>query len=113
MKNKYNFNIDSIDIIKFAHSLKCILTSFRTHKKDTLAKTADYIDFIIIGQNQFKRSILEYLQYYNIIYRAGHLYKIDGEAIKRKGISFLALSSMDTDKIEPVFKDFYNWVCQS
>lgn len=108
---KYNFDDTSkFDNTKFIHSLRCILSEFRTHRKDTLAKTADRIDRITVGSSKTKQLILDYLKSCNIIYRAGHLYKINEILLKEKGIFFDALLRMDIDQISPAFEDFCKWL---
>src|SRR5699024_6390218 len=61
----YNYNFEDsskLDIIKFIHALHCILIEFRTHRKDTLAKTAERIEFVTVGGSKIKRKVLEYLK---------------------------------------------------
>lgn len=97
------------DIIKFIHALRCILVEFRTHKKDTLAKTAERIEFVTVGNSDMKRRVLEYMKDVGIIYTADHLYKIDEAKMQEKKISFNALSRMDTALMMEAFQDFCKW----
>ena len=106
----YDFEDTSeYDIVKFIHALRCILVEFRTHGKDMLAKTAERIEFVTVGNSSIKRQVLEYLKSSKIIYTADHLYKIDEAKMQNKGINFNALSRMDTQQLEYAFLDFCEW----
>lgn len=106
----YNFEDTSgYDIIKFIHALRCILVEFRTHRKDTLAKTADRIEYVTVGNSAIKRQVLEYMKHCGIVYASDHLYKIDEAKMQEKGIYFNALSRMDTQQLELAFVDFCKW----
>ena len=98
------------DITKFIHALRCIFVEFRTHKKDTLAKSAERIDFVTVGNSEIKKKALDYLKYCGIIYTSDHLYKIDEKKMQEKRIHFNALSRMDTVQMDPAFKDFCQWL---
>ena len=107
----YDFEDTSgYDIIKFIHALRCILVEFRTHRKDTLAKSAERIEFVVVGGSKIKRQVLEYLKHHEIIYTSDHLYKIDEAKLQAKGIHFNALSRMDTQQMQGAFTDFCKWV---
>jgi len=106
----YDFEDTSgFDIIKFIHALRCILVEFRTHRKDTLAKSAERIEFVTVGNSAIKRQVLDYLKNAGIIYPADHLYKIDEAKMQEKGIHFNALSRMDTQQMNDAFLDFCKW----
>lgn len=106
----YDFeDTSNFDIIKFIHALRCILVEFRTHGKDTLAKTADRIEHVTVGNSIIKRQVLEYLKNCGIIYQSDHLYKIDEAKLQEKGINFNALSRMDEKQIDISFRDFCKW----
>lgn len=97
------------DIVKFIHALRCILVEFRTHGKDMLAKTAERIEFVTVGNSAIKRQVLDYLKHCDIIYASDHLYKINEAKMQDKGINFNALSRMDTQQLERAFIDFCKW----
>lgn len=104
---KYDFeDSSSIDITKFIYGLRCIMSEFRTDKKDMLAKMADRIDNVIVGGSPIKKSVLEYLKDVGVIYKSGHLYKINEPTMRTKGIHFAALARMDTTHLAPVYSDF-------
>lgn len=108
---KYNFeNTSAFDITKFIHALRCILIEFRTDKKDTLAKTADRIENVTVGNSEAKRNVLDYLIANGIMYKSAHLYKIDEEKMQSKGISFVALIRMDEDQLSTAYNDFCDWI---
>ena len=107
---KYDFeDTSNFDIIKFIHALRCILVEFRTHRKDTLAKTAERIEFVTVGGSNIKRQVLNYLKNCGIIYVSEHLYKINEDVMQSKGIFYNALSRMDTQQMQPAFCDFCRW----
>lgn len=107
---KYDFeDVSKLDITKYTHALRCILIEFRTHGKDTLAKTSDRIDFVTVGNSDIKKQVLEYLKYCGIIYTSDHLYKIDESKLQAKGIYFSALYRMDAEQMKEAFKDFCEW----
>lgn len=106
----YDFEDESkLDITKFIHALRCILIEFRSHKKDTLAKSAERIEYVTVGNSTIKRQVLRYLKYCGIIYSSAHLYKIDESKMQEKGIFFDALSRMDTQKMKGAFNDYCRW----
>ena len=107
---KYDFeDISSMDKTKFIHALHCILREFRTHRKDVLAKTAERIDFVVVGSSEVKKQVLSYLKDRNIIYKEAHLYKVNEVILQSKGIYLSALNRMDADELQPAFLDFCNW----
>ena len=106
----YDFEDTSkFDITKFIHAMRCILVEFRTHKKDTLAKTAERIEYVTVGRSVIKRQVLEYLKSCGIIYPSAHLYKVNETIMQNKGIYYNALSRMDTEQMQPAFVDFCKW----
>ena len=106
----YDFEDESkLDITKFIHALRCILIEFRSHKKDTLAKSAERIEYVTVGNSTIKRQVLRYLKHCGIIYSSAHLYKIDESKMQEKGIFFDALSRMDTQKMKGAFNDYCRW----
>ena len=108
---QYNFEDAShFDITKFIHALRCILVEFRTHRKDTLAKTAERIEYVIVGGSTTKRQVLDYLKHHGIVYSSDHLYKIDEAKLQAKGIYFNALFRMDVLQMQEAFEDFCKWV---
>lgn len=107
---KYDFeDASEFDIVKFIHAMHCILVEFRTHRKDTLAKTADRIDRVVVSNSPAKKQVLDYLKSCGILYNSAHLYKIDETKMQEKGISFNALSRMDTVLMDSAFHDFDKW----
>lgn len=107
---KYDFDDSSnIDSTKFIYALRCIMSEFRTDKKDMLAKMADRIDHVVVGSSLLKRKVLDYLKGVGIIYESGHLYKVNEEIMQAKGIHFAALARMDTAILAPVYSDFCKW----
>lgn len=107
---KYDLeDVSTFDITKFIHAMRCILVEFRTHRKDTLAKTAERIDFVTVGNSEIKQYVLDYMKSAGIIYSAAHLYKIDEAKMQEKGIFFAALARTDVAMLEPAFEDFNRW----
>lgn len=107
---KYDFEDSStVDITKFIYALRCIMSEFRTDKKDMLAKMADRIDNVIVGGSPLKKSVLDYLKDVGIIYASGHLYKVNEPTMRTKGIHFAALARMDTAHLASVYSDFNRW----
>lgn len=108
---RYDFEDEScVDIIKFIHALRGILSEFRTHRKDVLAKFADRIEHVTVGNSSIKRQVLEYLLDCAILYREGRFYKVNENNMQNKGIHFDALLRMDTQRLSMIFKDFNRWV---
>ena len=107
---KYDFeDVANLDIVKFIHGMRCIFIEFRTHRKDTLAKSAERIEFVTVGNSTIKRQILNYLKDCGIIYESAHLYKIDEAKMQAKRIFFNALARMDTQLMNTAFSDFCEW----
>lgn len=106
----YDFeDTSNTDITKFIYAMRCIFSEFRTDKKDTLAKKAERIDFVIVGSSPFKKKVLEYLKACKIIYPSEHLYKIDEAKMQLSGISFNALYRMDIKQLKKAFDDYLKW----
>lgn len=107
---KYDFEDEAnCDIIKFTHALHTILSEFRTHKKDTLAKTAERIDYVVVGKSDLKRKILAFLKECGVVYQSDHLYKIEESKMQEKGINFIALRTMDTEQMKSIYKEYSMW----
>lgn len=107
---KYDFeDSSSIDRTKFIYALRCILSEFRTDKKDMLAKMAERIENVIVGGSPVKRSALDYLKSAGIIYASSHLYKVNETIMQAKGLHFAALARMDTVLLDPVYREFCDW----
>ena len=83
---------------------------FRAHKKDTLAKTTERIENVIVGGSKIKQKVLEYLKYSGIVYPSAHLLKINEEMLKKKGIFFSAVTRMNTKELIQVYDDFNGWL---
>lgn len=101
----------SIDITKFAYALRRILVEFRTDKKDTLGKNMEKIDNITVGNNIFRKEVLQYLKYKNIIYTSEYenQYKINLESMREAGISYSAVSQMLIPHLKTAYDDFCSW----
>lgn len=107
LQYKYDIQDESnLDITKFVHALRCILVEFRTHKKDTLAKTAERIENVTVGSSKLKRKVLDFLKRTGIIYTSGHLYKVNEEKMQSKGINFNSLYRTDSEQLGDTFNDF-------
>lgn len=111
---KYDFeDATALDITKFIHALRCILIEFRTHKKDALAKTAERIEYVTVGNSELKRNVLNFLKVSEILYEEAHLYKIDEAKMQDKGIFFAALARNDTVALDRVFREYLAWANSS
>lgn len=107
---KYDFEDSSdIDDTKFVYALRCIMSEFRTDKKDMLAKMIDRIEHVVVGSSPIKRAVLDYLKAANIIYEANHLYKVNEPVMQGLGIHFTALARMDTKALAPAYEGFVKW----
>ena len=109
----YSFDFEdnsNIDITKFLYALRCILVEFRSHRKDTLAKTAERIEQVVVGKSVIKRLVLEYLMFCKIVYPSEHLYKINEDIMQIKGINYNALMRMDSEQMKGSYDDFCLWV---
>lgn len=114
IRYKYDFDdISELDMTKFIHALRCILVEFRTHGKDMLAKTAERIDNVTVGNSKIKKTVLEYLKDRGIINKPNHLYKINEEKMQEQGIFFTALARMDTELLKCAFADYTKWSASS
>ena len=108
----YNYDFEdnaNYDITKFIHALRCILVEFRSHSKDALAKMAERIEYVTVGNSAIKRQVLQYLKNREIIYSSEHLYKVNEAKLQENGISFNALARMDVLQLEGAFEDFCRW----
>ena len=109
---RYSYRFDdasSIDDLKFAHAVRCIMVEFRTHRKDTLGKDAERVDNVVVGSNPIKKKVLNYLKARGVIYRQEHLYKVNLNEMQKININYLALTRMNTDQLKPAYHDFCSW----
>lgn len=100
------------DITAFVYCLRRILTEFRVDKYDTLGKHYEKIDNVVVGDNSFRRRVLEYLKERKIIVleKASNQYLIDIEKMREASISFAFLSQMREDRFQHFFEEFSTWV---
>lgn len=108
----YKYDLEdtgNIDRIQFIYGLRCIMSEFRTDKKDMLAKMVDRIEHVIVGNSPLKRTVLDYLKGVGVIYQSGHLYKVNEPTMQSLGIHFSALARMDTTLLEPAYTSFRHW----
>ena len=111
---KYDFDdTTSIDITKFIHGMRAILIEFRAHKKDTLAKSSERIDYVVVGKSKLKQNILKYFKECGIIYEAPPLYKVDEGKMQLKGIYFSGLASNDSNSLLPFYNEYNEWLNNS
>ena len=110
----YAFDYSSEESIEdpagFSHRVRCILLCFRTHGKDTLGKTADYVRNIIVGSSKPKQRVLDFLVVSGIIYEEAHLYKVNMELLGNKGINFSSVVSANIKSCEALFDEFQQFI---
>lgn len=100
---------DSLNIYTFAHCLRRIFSSFRTHKKDMPARDAEKIDFIVVAGSPLKQDILEFLKQKQVIFREAHLYKVNIKQMSELGINWGALIATDINQLQLVYDQFCIW----
>ena len=95
----------------FVYLLRKIFVQFRKHRKDTPARDAEKIDYIIIGQNLHRQTIFSFLKDRGIVYQDGdtHLYKINMQKLEEAGISYGALTRGDTKQLKEAYDIFTDW----
>ena len=96
----------SFSIANFVYILRKIFVQFRKHRKDTPARDAEKIDFIIVGSDHKRQAVFNYLMNNGIIYRDAHLYKINMEKLELSGISWGAVTRGDTKQLESAYSTF-------
>ena len=68
--------------------LRSIILEFRSHSKHELAKHHEKIDFVL-GANQLGQRVIRELKNKKIMYKDGHLYKLDSDLMSRElGLSY-------------------------
>jgi hypothetical protein len=109
----YPFEDDnSVDALKYIHVVKKIANTLRKHGKDTPARDKEFIDFTVIGDNNFRRSILEFLLNEKVLYidaKESHLYKLDIEKLGTIGLSWGSLAQESIQILETGFKKYSEW----
>lgn len=100
---------DALDIYSFAHGLRRIFSSFRTHKKDMPARDAEKIDFVVVAGSPLKQEILEFLKQKQIIFKSAHLYKVNIDQMSASGINWGALIATDIKQLQLVYDQFCLW----
>ena len=96
-------------IEKFCYILRKIFVQFRKHKKDTPARDAEKIDFLIIGNEENRKQVFQFLLSNQIIYREEPLYKINMEKLERIGISWGAVTRSDYNQLQKAYESFKQW----
>ena len=74
-----------------------------------MAKAAERIEYVTVGNSKIKRAVLNYLKESGVIYEEAHLYKVNEMRMQEKGIFFAALARNDTKILERVITDFLIW----
>lgn len=105
----YSSESSTEDILCFAHRVRCILLYFRTHGKDTLGKTADFVNNIIVGSSKPKRMVLDFLIESGIIYRNRHLFKGNMDLLGEAGINFSSILAADTNAYHTLFSRYLEY----
>lgn len=100
---------EDIDIKRVLYAMRCILIEFRTHKKDTMAKDAERIDNVTVGGNSLKKKVLEFFKDYGVIFRSGHLYKINIQKMQELEISYLTLMQANNEETNKAFEAFVEY----
>ena len=114
IKYRKQFSEDSpFSIELFAYILRKIFVQFRKHRKDTPARDAEKIDFLIVGNETNRRSVFNYLTKRNVIYREEPLYKINMNNLESLGISWMAVTSGDLKQLHSAYKSFLEWLNES
>lgn len=104
---KYTFDdTDTVDIYRFIHALRKIMSSFRTHKKDMPAKDAEKIDFLVVAGDNLKKKVLEFLIDNGVVFREEHLYKVNLERMSALGINWGGLITSNTNQLRNVYDCF-------
>lgn len=95
----------------FVYLLRKIFVQFRKHRKDTPARDAEKIDYVIVGQNSHRKDIFSYLKERGIVYQDGdvHLYKLNMQKLADAGISYGALTRGDTKQLQEAYNIFIEW----
>ena len=104
---QYKFDREKTDqnFDLFVFNIKRIFSYFRQHRKDTLGKDHEKIDNHVVA-NPLRKSIFKYLCAEGVIYKEGHLYKVNKEIMKSAGISW----SGDSANMNKVFVNYQNWI---
>ena len=108
---KYDLNNETeIDPIKFVNALRIITSEFRTHKKDTLGKDAERIDNVTVGSSDLKRKVFSYLISKGIVYKSGHLYKIDMSKMDESGLNYWDLKNLNIDSLNAAYEEYMSFI---
>ena len=114
MKYQQEFSEDSeFSIELFVYLLRKIFVQFRKHKKDTPARDAEKIDFVVIGSGEHRRSVFDYLCAQRVIFKDAHLYKINIDQMASVGISWGAVTRGDCCQLDKVYKGFNKWLTEN
>lgn len=109
-KNRFDFAGNNSDnIVSFMYQLNRIFLYFRSHSKDTPAKMADKYDRIIL-KSEFRRDIFNFMLSLGIIYREGHLYKMNIDNLSKENLNWQDLIDMTPSKFEDIYKKYKKWV---
>lgn len=91
---------DFNDVQEELYSLCRIFAPFRKHKRDTWGKYKPYVDDKVIGGNELRKSMLEYLVDLKVIHvdTGEQMYFLNEDALNDKGINWSDLRMMKYNK---------------
>ena len=80
------------------------------------ARDAEKIDFVIVGNDEFRKRVFAFLLDKGIVFkefREKHLYKINLDVMSRFGINWVSLMSGDMAKLSVVYDEFIKYCNES
>ena len=86
-----------------------VLNSMRSHSKDMPAKDKEKIDFIYIGNSDFRKAVMKFLISKGIFFidpYQSHLYKLRTDALAQYGISWVLINKGEYGNMKQLFDEF-------
>lgn len=111
----YIYELDdtkNVDIIKFENAAKTILKHFRKHGKDAPGRHREFIQNIIIGGSDLKKSVFDFFVDKKIIYTDDKdlsQYKLSNSALENFGVNWGVLSQMSNPDMKKMYDVYQIW----
>ncbi len=108
----YRYDFESLDkdgYLQFCMFIKRIMNCLRKHRKDVPAKDKEYIDNEIISKSKFKRKVMDFLIYKEIIFidsEQPYLYKLNVECLATYGLSWVDFTQDNHGKLHDLYVEF-------
>ena len=75
-----------------------------------MGKDAERIDNVTVGSSDLKRKVFSYLISKGIVYKSGHLYKIDMSKMDESGLNYWDLKNLNIDSLNAAYEEYMSFI---